>query len=189
MGRKESNQTIKLFRITNRVDTDQTASEEAVWSGFALFVYAFLQATSVPNFRTFTVTRMLIQTFVSPPISEQLGPPWINGIFIFSLDINNGILLCDECVHHSVYRSSALRVCVGHLERCHKYSLPVTRSFFLFNFQKMMLVVLFRNDSWLRHHQKVLLTCHEYYVTYHTRWWDRLPDYCFSHIVWQNFWA
>ena len=31
-----------LVRIANMEDPDQTASEEAVWSGSALFVYAFL---------------------------------------------------------------------------------------------------------------------------------------------------
>ena len=31
-----------LVRIANREETDQTASSEAVWSGSALFVYAFL---------------------------------------------------------------------------------------------------------------------------------------------------
>ena len=35
----------KMFvRIANREDPDQTASLEAVWSGSALFVYAFLAA-------------------------------------------------------------------------------------------------------------------------------------------------
>ena len=32
----------KLVRIANREDPDQTASEEAVWSGSALFVMPFL---------------------------------------------------------------------------------------------------------------------------------------------------
>ena len=31
-----------LVRIANREDPDQTASSEAVWSGSALFVHAFL---------------------------------------------------------------------------------------------------------------------------------------------------
>ena len=31
-----------LVRVENREDPDQTASEEAVWSGSALFVLAFL---------------------------------------------------------------------------------------------------------------------------------------------------
>ena len=31
-----------LVRIANREDSDQAASSEAVWSGFALFAYAFL---------------------------------------------------------------------------------------------------------------------------------------------------
>ena len=31
-----------LVRITNREDPDQTTSSEAIWSRFALFVYAFL---------------------------------------------------------------------------------------------------------------------------------------------------
>ena len=31
-----------LFRIANREDPDQTASSEAVWSGYLLFVKAFL---------------------------------------------------------------------------------------------------------------------------------------------------
>ena len=31
-----------LVGIANREDPDQTASLETVWSGFALFVYAFL---------------------------------------------------------------------------------------------------------------------------------------------------
>ena len=31
-----------LVRIANRGDSDQTASEEAVWSGSALFVLVFL---------------------------------------------------------------------------------------------------------------------------------------------------
>ena len=36
-----------LVRIANREDPDQTASSETVWSGSALFVYAFLAATRV----------------------------------------------------------------------------------------------------------------------------------------------
>ena len=40
-----------LFKIDNLEDPDQT-SLEAVWSGSALFVYAFWQATSVRNVRT-----------------------------------------------------------------------------------------------------------------------------------------
>ena len=31
-----------LVRIANREDPDQTASEEAVWSGSALFVYTLV---------------------------------------------------------------------------------------------------------------------------------------------------
>ena len=34
-----------LVRIENREDPDQTASSEAVWSGSALFVKAFLAGT------------------------------------------------------------------------------------------------------------------------------------------------
>ena len=38
----------KIFlRIANREDPDQTASEEAVWSGSALFVQAFLASNLV----------------------------------------------------------------------------------------------------------------------------------------------
>ena len=64
-----------LVRISNREDPDQTASSEAVWSGSALFVFffdqnassevvwsgsalfvnAFLEGTSVQNFRTITI--------------------------------------------------------------------------------------------------------------------------------------
>ena len=36
-----------LGRIANREDPDQTVSEEAVWSGSALSLLAFRQATSV----------------------------------------------------------------------------------------------------------------------------------------------
>ena len=36
-----------LVRIVKREDPDQTASSEAVWSGSAQFVIAFLLATSV----------------------------------------------------------------------------------------------------------------------------------------------
>ena len=47
-----------LIRIANREDPDQTASSEAVWSGSALFVKAFLEGNSIGNsirnFRTFT---------------------------------------------------------------------------------------------------------------------------------------
>ena len=42
-------------RKANREDPDRTASSEAVWSWPALFVLTFEQATSVQNFRTFTV--------------------------------------------------------------------------------------------------------------------------------------
>ena len=44
MGRKESNQTSKHFYKEDSVDTDQTATEEAVWSVSALFVLAFFAA-------------------------------------------------------------------------------------------------------------------------------------------------
>ena len=43
-----------LVRIANREDPDQTAYSEAVRSGSALF-RLFILATSVQNFRTFTV--------------------------------------------------------------------------------------------------------------------------------------
>ena len=39
-----------LVRISNRVDPDQTASEEAVWTGTALFVYAFFAGNLCLNF-------------------------------------------------------------------------------------------------------------------------------------------
>ena len=41
----------KLDRIANREDQDQTASEEAVLSGSALFLGYKWQATTVPNFK------------------------------------------------------------------------------------------------------------------------------------------
>ena len=45
------------LRIANREDPDQTASEEAVWPGSALFAYSFFnETTSIRKFRTFTVT-------------------------------------------------------------------------------------------------------------------------------------
>ena len=50
-----------FVRIANRKDPDQTASSEAVRFGPVLFVWTFLVATSVQNFRTFTLS-----------ISEQL---------------------------------------------------------------------------------------------------------------------
>ena len=40
----------KLVSITNREDTDQTASEEAVWSGSALFVEPFLAGNKCSKF-------------------------------------------------------------------------------------------------------------------------------------------
>ena len=39
-----------LVRITNREDPDQTASSEAVWSGSALLVLAFLAGNKCSNF-------------------------------------------------------------------------------------------------------------------------------------------
>ena len=39
-----------LARKANREDPDQTASEEAVWSGSALFVYAFLAGNKCSKF-------------------------------------------------------------------------------------------------------------------------------------------
>ena len=44
-----------IVRIANREDHDQTASEEAVWSGSALFVLAFLTGNCVLNFSTLTI--------------------------------------------------------------------------------------------------------------------------------------
>ena len=44
-----------VVRIANWEDPDQTASSEAVCSGSALFVQVFWQATSVRNFRAFTI--------------------------------------------------------------------------------------------------------------------------------------
>ena len=44
-----------LVRIANREDPDLTAYSEAVRSGSALFVQAFLAGNYVRNFRTFTV--------------------------------------------------------------------------------------------------------------------------------------
>ena len=44
-----------LVRTANTENPDQTASSEAVWSGFAMFVLAFLVGTSVRNLRTLTV--------------------------------------------------------------------------------------------------------------------------------------
>ena len=41
----------------NREEPDQTASSEAVWSCLRYLSMPFWQATSVRNFRTFTVTR------------------------------------------------------------------------------------------------------------------------------------
>ena len=52
-----------LVRVTNRTDPDQTASSEAVRSGSDLFVYAFGQVASVPNFRTFTVCYIFHKIF------------------------------------------------------------------------------------------------------------------------------
>ena len=55
-----------LVRIANRKDPDQTASEEAVWSGLHCLSRHFWQATSVRNFRTFTIVTLclLVAKFV-----------------------------------------------------------------------------------------------------------------------------
>ena len=55
-----------LVRIANRVDPDQTASSEAVYSGSALFVQALLAGnySSIQNFRTFTVIRNFRNAYV-----------------------------------------------------------------------------------------------------------------------------
>ena len=47
-----------LVRIANREDLDQTASTEAVRPGLPCLPKSFWQATSVQNFRTFTVIRV-----------------------------------------------------------------------------------------------------------------------------------
>ena len=57
-----------LVRIANREDADQTATSEAVWSGFALYVYclvskAFLWTTSVKNFRTSIIYRLKLEPY------------------------------------------------------------------------------------------------------------------------------
>ena len=57
-----------LDRIANREDADQTATSEAVWSGFALYVYclvskAFLWTTSVKNFRTSFIYRLKLEPY------------------------------------------------------------------------------------------------------------------------------
>ena len=44
-----------LVRIANREYPDQSASSEAVLSESVVLVQAFLHATSVRNFRTFTI--------------------------------------------------------------------------------------------------------------------------------------
>ena len=54
-----------LVRMANREDPDQTASEGAIWSGSALFVKAFWQATTVQNFITFTENVLKFRTFFS----------------------------------------------------------------------------------------------------------------------------
>ena len=62
----------KCLQNSKQENPDQTASSEAVWSGSALFVsdlglpclsMPFLQATSVQNFRTFTVLSILQDKF------------------------------------------------------------------------------------------------------------------------------
>ena len=56
-----------LVRIAYREDTDQTASSEAVYSGFALFIW---QATtcSVRNFRT---SYDLLYTYNDPKVRKR----------------------------------------------------------------------------------------------------------------------
>ena len=49
-----------LVRIANREDPDQTASCEAVWSGSALFVYAFI----FQNFRTLTSCQIILKHLI-----------------------------------------------------------------------------------------------------------------------------
>ena len=67
-----------LVRIANREDPDQTASEEAVCSGSALFSRPFWQATSVQNFRTFSIIRFL-QLFQK---QSDLGLPCLSRPFL-----------------------------------------------------------------------------------------------------------
>ena len=57
-----------LVRIANREYLDQTATSEAVWSGFALYVYclvskAFLWTSSVKNFRTSIIYRLKLEPY------------------------------------------------------------------------------------------------------------------------------
>ena len=55
-----------LDRITNREDSDQTASSEAVWSGSALFVYVFLASNQC--LKLWNIYRININTQQNCPI-------------------------------------------------------------------------------------------------------------------------